>query len=362
MSRERGAFLITIRAPSPSVPPRDPQPAMQIGPYRLRNRIALAPMAGVTDRPFRQLCKRLGAGYAVSEMTASDPRLWNTPKSRARRTHVGEPDPVAVQIVGTEPEAMASAARFNVDEGAQIIDINLGCPAKKVCNVLAGSALMRDEALVGRILDAVVAAVPVPVTLKMRTGWDALNRNAVSIARLAESAGIQALSVHGRTRADYYGGAAEYRTIAAVKSSVRIPVIANGDIDSPEKARAVLVQTGADGVMIGRAAQGRPWLFREIDAFLGDGSKLPEPGIAEIQDIVVSHLHALYELYGDERGARVARKHVGWYARSIPGGEALRHTMNSLDDASRQLAAVAAFFATLAQEAVPTWERKRLAA
>ncbi|MFO1321058.1 MAG: tRNA dihydrouridine synthase DusB [Burkholderiales bacterium] len=335
---------------------------MQIGPYRLRNRLALAPMAGVTDRPFRQLCKRLGAGYAVSEMTASDPRLWNTPKSRTRRCHDGEPEPIAVQIAGTDPEAIANAARFNVDQGARIIDINMGCPARKVCNVLAGSALMRDESLVGRILDAVVAAVSVPVTLKMRTGWDVHNRNAVSIARLAESAGIQALSVHGRTRSDFYEGAAEYRTIAEVKCVVGIPVIANGDIDSPAKARAVLAQTGADGVMIGRAAQGRPWLFREIDAFLRDGTVLPDPERSEMRDIVLEHLHALYDLYGLQRGARVARKHVGWYTRAIPGGDTLRHLMNHLDDAQRQLEAVAAFFDNHAQETAPTWEREKRAA
>ena len=271
---------------------------MQVGPYILHNRLAVAPMAGVTDRPFRQLCKALGAGYAVSEMTASDTRLWNTDKSRRRRDHDGEVEPIAVQIAGTEPVQMAEAARLNVAHGAQIIDINMGCPAKKVCNVAAGSALLRDEARVAAILDAVVAAVDVPVTLKIRTGWDRSHRNAVRIARIAEAAGVQALAVHGRTRADLYNGAAEYDTIAAVKSAIAIPVIANGDIDTPEKARQVLDRTGADAVMVGRAALGRPWIFREIDHYLRTGTRLPGPDLGEIREIVAAHVKALHAFYG----------------------------------------------------------------
>lgn len=317
---------------------------MQIGPHKLRNRLAVAPMAGVTDRPFRQLCRSLGAGYAVSEMVASDQRLWNSDKSRRRRDHDGEADPVAVQIVGTEPETMARAARFNVDHGAAIIDINMGCPAKKVCNVAAGSALMRDEALVARILDAVVTAVDVPVTLKIRTGWDHATRNAVGIARLAEGCGIRALTVHGRTRADLFTGEAEYATIAAVKAAVTIPVIANGDIDSPDKARHVLSVTGADAIMIGRAAHGRPWIFREIDHFLAHGRYLPEPSPGEQLAVMLEHVQALHAFYGEAVGTRVARKHVGWYARRLPSGEQLRRCINALDTASGQLAAIAAHF------------------
>jgi tRNA-dihydrouridine synthase B len=319
-------------------------------------------MAGVTDRPFRQLCKRLGAGYAVSEMTASDPRLWSTPKSRRRVAHAGEVEPIAVQIAGTDPATMANAARHNVDHGAQIIDINMGCPAKKVCNVLAGSALMRDEPLVARILDAVVSAVPVPVTLKMRTGWDRSSRNAVALAVLAQSCGVQALTIHGRTRCDFYEGEAEYDTIAAVKASVDIPVIANGDIDSPEKAARVLALTGADAVMIGRAAQGRPWIFREIDAYLRDGTKLPEPTLDEIESILLAHLDDLYALYGENVGARVARKHVGWYSRSIPDGERLRRLVNGIDDACSQRRAVADFFASQTSLEARSWQRDQRAA
>ena len=335
---------------------------MQIGPYRLRNRLAVAPMAGVTDRPFRQLCKRLGAGYAVSEMTASDSRLWNTRKSRNRRDHAGEVEPIAVQIAGTDPAQLAEAARHNVGEGAQIIDINMGCPAKKVCNVLAGSALLRDEPLVGRILDAVVAAVDVPVTLKIRTGWDRAERNAVRVARIAEAAGISALAVHGRARNDLYQGEAEYDTIAEVKSAVSIPVIANGDIDSPEKARAVLKHTGADGVMIGRAAQGRPWIFREIDHFLSTGEVLPPPTLDEIRGWLLEHLDNLYSLYGTTAGARVARKHVGWYARAIPQGDTLRTTINQLDDANAQLRAVRGFLDARAQLPGTPWPAEKRAA
>ena len=318
---------------------------MQIGPHKLRNQLAVAPMAGVSDRPFRQLCRAFGAGYAVSEMVASDHRLWNSDQSRRRRDHEGEVDPVSVQIVGTDPAIMAEAARFNVGHGAGVIDINMGCPAKKVCNVAAGSALMRDETLVGRILEAVVAAVDVPVTLKIRTGWDRTQRNAVAIAKLAERSGIRALTVHGRTRADLFSGEAEYATIAAVKASVGIPVIANGDIDSPDKARHVLAITGADAVMIGRAAHGRPWIFREIDHFLTHGRYLAGPSLFEQRDVILAHVRALHAFYGEAVGARVARKHVGWYARSLPGGELLRSRVNGLDAAADQVSAIDAFFA-----------------
>jgi tRNA-dihydrouridine synthase B len=335
---------------------------MQVGPYILHNRLAVAPMAGVTDRPFRQLCKMLGAGYAVSEMTASDTRLWNTDKSRRRRDHDGEVAPIAVQIAGTEPVQMAEAARLNVAHGAQIIDINMGCPAKKVCNVLAGSALLRDEAKVGAILDAVVAAAGVPVTLKIRTGWDREHRNAVSVARIAETAGIRALVVHGRTRADLYNGTAEYDTIAEVKAAVGIPVIANGDIDSPEKAGQVLHQTGADAVMIGRAALGRPWIFREMDHYLQTGRKLAPPDLTEIREILLAHVGALHAFYGERTGPKVVRKHVGWYAESIPGGQRLRAQVNGLEDAHAQLEAVARFFDALADSACVAAVEQRLAA
>lgn len=286
---------------------------MRIGPHELQAPLALAPMAGVTDRPFRLLCRRFGAAVAASEMVTSDVRLWHTRKSRLRMVHEGEPDPRVVQIAGGEPEMMAEAARRNRDQGAQVIDINMGCPAKKVCNRAAGSALLRDEGLVASILAAVVTAVDVPVTLKMRTGWDPQHRNGVRIARLAEDSGIAALAVHGRTRTDRYEGAAEYQTIRAIKAAVRIPVFANGDIDSGAKARAVLEETGADGVMIGRAAQGRPWIFREIRHFLATGHALPEPDPREVRDIMLAHLDELYAFYGEHTGLRVARKHLGWY-------------------------------------------------
>ena len=286
---------------------------MRIGPFTLAAPLALAPMAGVTDRPFRLLCRSLGAGLAASEMVTSDVRLWHTAKSRRRMDHSGEPEPRVVQIAGGEPAMMADAARRNVDLGAQIIDINMGCPAKKVCNRAAGSALLRDEALVADILAAVVRAVEVPVTLKMRTGWDRDNRNGPRIARLAESLGVQALAVHGRTRADHYQGSAEYATIRTIKESVRIPVFANGDIDSGAKARAVLEETGADAVMVGRAAQGRPWIFREIRHFLTTGREFPPPAHAEVRDIMLAHLEQLYAFYGEHAGVRVARKHLGWY-------------------------------------------------
>ena len=321
---------------------------MQIGPHILRNNLIVAPMAGVTDRPFRKLCKSMGAGMAVSEMISSNPQLWNTTKSRRRADHEGEVDPISVQIAGADPATMADAARYNADRGAQIIDINMGCPAKKVCNVAAGSALLQNEPLVGRILDAVVAAVDIPVTLKIRTGWNPQNRNAVRVAEIAQSAGIQALSIHGRTRACAFIGEVEYETIAEVKSRVGIPVIANGDIDSPEKAGEVLRRTGADALMIGRAAQGRPWIFREIQHYLMTGSHLPAPRIAEIRDMLVQHLHELYALYGEQGGVRVARKHIGWYVRGLTGAVEFRQTMNRLESAQQQLAAVQSFLAGLA--------------
>lgn len=291
---------------------------MRIGPHVIEPRVILAPMAGVTDKPFRQLCKRLGAGLAVSEMTTSDPRLWTTRKSLHRMDHDGEPAPISVQIAGTVPEVLAEAARHNVDHGAQLIDINMGCPAKKVCNAWAGSALMRDEALVARILSAVVNAVDVPVTLKIRTGWAADARNAPVIARIAEDSGIAALTIHGRTRDQQYTGHAEYDTIAAVKAMLKIPVIANGDIDSPQKARAVLAATGCDAVMIGRAAQGRPWIFREVAHFLATGDTLPPPTLADVRDILLGHLEHLHAFYGEQQGLRIARKHLGWYAKDRP--------------------------------------------
>ncbi len=320
---------------------------MQIGRHSIDPPLILAPMAGVTDKPFRILAKRLGAGYAVSEMTTADPRLWATPKSRSRLDHAGEPSPVGVQIAGADPAALADAARYNVEHGAEIIDINMGCPAKKVCNAWAGSALLRDEALVGRILDAVVAAVDVPVTLKIRTGFDAANRNAVRIARIAEAAGIAAIAVHGRTRDMHYRGEAEYETIAEVKQAVRIPVIANGDIDSPHKARDVLARTGADALMIGRAAQGRPWIFREIAHFLATGEELPEPSLAEVREILLGHVRALHAFYGEERGVRIARKHLGWYAKDRPENAAFRAIVNRAESASEQLRLTALYFESL---------------
>jgi len=320
-----------------------------IGRHILRNNLFVAPMAGVTDRPFRQLCKRLGAGYAVSEMVASNAQLWKSEKTMRRADHTGEVEPISVQIAGADPQMLAEAARYNVDNGAQIIDINMGCPAKKVCNVAAGSALLQNEALVTRILEAVVNAVgvgpdAVPVTLKIRTGWDREHKNALHIARIAEQSGIAMLTVHGRTRADLYHGAAEYETIAAVKAALNIPVVANGDIDSPEKARLVLAATGADALMIGRAAQGRPWLFREIEHFLLTGTRLPSPRVDEIQEIMNHHLEDHYAFYGEFTGVRTARKHIGWYTRGLAGAQAFRHRMNTLDSTHEQLAAVNAFF------------------
>ncbi len=322
-------------------------PAMQIGPYRIQPRVVLAPMAGVTDKPFRMLCKRLGAGLCVSEMTISDPKFWHTNKSLHRMDHAGEPDPISVQIAGTDPTMLAEAARYNVDHGAQLIDINMGCPAKKVCNTWAGSALMRDEALVARILSAVVAAVDVPVTLKIRTGWAADQKNALAIARIAQDSGIAALAVHGRTRDQQYTGVAEYDTIAAVKAALRIPVLANGDIDSPHKAAFVLRHTGADAVMIGRAAQGRPWIFREVAHYLATGEQLPEPGVAEVRDILLAHLEHLHAFYGEESGVRIARKHLGWYAKDRPENAAFRGVVNRATTADDQLRLTRDYFDAL---------------
>ncbi|HCY63045.1 MAG TPA: tRNA dihydrouridine synthase DusB [Oxalobacteraceae bacterium] len=317
---------------------------MKIGPYSLPNNVFVAPMAGVTDRPFRQLCKQLGAGYAVSEMAASNPRLWQSEKSARRTNHDGEMEPKAVQIAGADPGMLAECARYNVERGAQIIDINMGCPVKKVCNNWCGSALLQNEKLVGEILDAVVAAVDVPVTLKFRTGWDRLNKNALAIARMAETSGIAMLTLHGRTRADGYSGEAEYETIAAVKAAVRIPVVANGDIDTPEKAKYVLQVTGADAVMVGRAAQGRPWIFREIAHYLRTGAHLPAPTVTEARQVMAEHLQAHYAFYGDYLGVRTARKHIGWYVRELPEGEDFRRRMNVLEQCADQLAALDSFF------------------
>jgi tRNA-dihydrouridine synthase B len=320
---------------------------MRIGHFAMANPLFVAPMAGVTDRPFRQLCKRLGAGYAVSEMVTSRPDLWNTLKTSRRANHAGEPGPIAVQIAGTEAQMMADAAVYNIERGAQIIDINMGCPAKKVCNKWAGSALMQDEALALSIVESVVSACAprnVPVTLKMRTGWCQAHKNAVTLARAFERAGVQMLAVHGRTREQGYKGEAEYDTIAAVKASVQIPVVANGDITSPEKARDVLRATGADAIMIGRAAQGRPWIFREIAHFLATGTHLAPPLISEVKRLLVEHLHDHYSLYDEFIGVRSARKHIGWYVRDLPGGETFRSEMNALQDCVAQVAAVERFF------------------
>ena len=321
---------------------------MRIGPYLIDPPVVLAPMAGVTDKPFRLLCKRLGAGLAVSEMTNADPRLWHTRKSLQRMDHVGEPEPVSVQIAGYDPAMLAEAARFNVANGAQIIDINMGCPAKKVCNVWSGSALLQDEPLVARIVKAVVDAVEVPVTLKIRTGWDRQNRNALNIARIAEDNGIAALAVHGRTRADKYEGDAEYDTITAVKAAVCIPVLANGDVNTPQQARHVLDVTGADALMIGRGAQGRPWIFREIAHYLATGELLPEPEPAEVATILLDHLEQLYAFYGELQGLRIARKHLGWYAKDRPENAAFRQVVNRAESADMQLRLTREYFAALA--------------
>jgi len=323
---------------------------MQYIGFTLRNNLFAAPMAGVTDRPFRTLCRRMGAGLAVSEMVTSNSLLYGSAKTRLRADHAGESGPISVQIAGSDPVMLAEAARYNVDRGAQIIDINMGCPAKKICNVMAGSALMQDEALVARILDAVVRAVPeTPVTLKMRTGWSRASRNAVTIAHIAEDCGVRALAIHGRTRADQYMGEAEYDTIAEVVRRVGIPVIANGDIHSPEKARYVLNHTGAVGLMIGRAAQGRPWVFREIEHFLTTGERLPAPAVSEIHQICRAHLADIHAFYGVETGVKIARKHISWYTRGLAGSSAFRHAMNQLDNPNAQGATIDEFFGRLAE-------------
>ena len=323
---------------------------MKIGSYQLKNNLVVAPMAGVTDRPFRQLCKKMGAGLAVSEMVTSNSLLYGSEKTLRRANHEGEVNPISVQIAGADPKMMAEAARHNVDRGAQIIDINMGCPAKKICNVMAGSALLKDEPLVAQILKAVVGAVDVPVTLKIRTGWDKQNRNALTIARMAEDIGIQALAMHGRTRACLYMGEAEYDTIAAVKQAIHIPLIANGDITTPEKAKFVLDHTGADAVMIGRAAQGRPWIFREIEHYLKTGTHLPPPQVQEIHRVMLEHLADLYAFYGENTGMRVARKHISWYTKGLVGSASFRHAMNQLQSIEEQLAAINQFFEHLQQQ------------
>ncbi len=343
----------------PSTTPRTPPPTMQIGPYELPNALFVAPMAGVTDRPFRSLCKRLGAGYAVSEMVTSRPDLRDSLKTSRRLNHAGETAPIAVQIAGTDPEMLSEAARYNIERGAQIIDINMGCPAKKVCNKWAGSALMQDEALAQSIVEAVVkVALPqgVPVTLKMRTGWSHDQRNAVRIARSAEAAGVSMITVHGRTREQAYQGHAEYDTIREVKQAVSVPVVANGDIDSPAKARAVLQATGADALMIGRAAQGRPWIFREIAHHLNTGEELPPPATLQVRDWLLEHLVDHYSLYGETAGVRTARKHIGWALKGLPEGEAFRQHMNRIEGTAAQSRAVHDFFSELAHHH-PRWPK-----
>src|SRR4051812_22478281 len=322
---------------------------MRIGTFQLKNNLIVAPMAGVTDRPFRILCKRLGAGMAVSEMVASNSLLWGSGKTIRRGNHEGEVEPRVVQIAGADPAMMAEAAKYNADKGADIIDINMGCPAKKICNVYAGSALLQDEPLVGRIVAAVVEAVDIPVTLKIRTGWNTQNRNALTIARIAEDNGIQALAMHGRTRACMYTGHAEYDTIRAVKQAVSIPVVANGDITTPEKAKFVLDYTGADAVMIGRAAQGRPWIFREIAHFLATGTHLPPPEVTEIRDLIAGHLADHYAFYGEDVGVRTARKHLGWYTESLLWGKGFRRAMCAAATTAAQFVVVTGYFDALAQ-------------
>ena len=323
---------------------------MQIGSHKLKNNLIVAPMAGVTDRPFRQLCKRMGAGMAVSEMVSSNSLLWGSKKTQRRANHDGEVSPISVQIAGADPEMMATAAQYNVDRGAQIIDINMGCPAKKVCNVMAGSALLQNEVLVGKILNAVVQQVNIPVTLKIRTGWDRQHKNALSVARIAEDSGVQALAIHGRTRACAFGGDAEYDTIAAVKAQANIPVIANGDITTPEKAKYIFDYTGADAIMIGRAAQGRPWFFREIDHYLKSGEHLPSPEVTEIRAILIDHLYDLYQFYGEYSGVRIARKHISWYTKGLVGSAHFRHVMNQLQTCEQQISATELFFTQQAEK------------
>ncbi len=324
--------------------------ALTIGPYTLPNNLFLAPMAGVTDRPFRQLCRRLGAGMAVSEMITANKSLWASKKSLLRANHIGEPEPRSIQIAGADPAMLAEAAQQNVEQGAHIIDINMGCPAKKVCNVMAGSALLQNEKLVSDILESVVNAVDVPVTLKIRTGWDTDHRNGVTIAKIAEQSGIQVLAVHGRTRACAYKGDAEYDTIAEIKSAINIPVIANGDISTPDKAKQILDYTQADGLMIGRAAQGNPWIFRQILHYLEHGEQLDSPPVAEVQRILIEHLHALYDFYGEYTGVRMARKHIAWYSKGLRNGNPFRQQMNTFEQPQQQLDFTEQFFSDLAQK------------
>ena len=324
--------------------------AFTIGPYTLPNNLFLAPMAGVTDRPFRQLCRRLGAGMAVSEMITANKSLWASKKSLLRANHIGEPEPRSIQIAGADPAMLAEAAKHNVEQGAHIIDINMGCPAKKVCNVMAGSALLQNEKLVSDILESVVNAVDVPVTLKIRTGWDTDHRNGVTIAKIAEQSGIQVLAVHGRTRACAYKGDAEYDTIAEIKSAINIPVIANGDISTPDKAKQILDYTQADGLMIGRAAQGNPWIFRQILHYLEHGEQLDSPPVAEVQRILIEHLHALYDFYGEYTGVRMARKHIAWYSKGLRNGNPFRQQMNTFEQPQQQLDFTEQFFSDLAKK------------
>jgi len=324
--------------------------AFTIGPYTLPNNLFLAPMAGVTDRPFRQLCRRLGAGMAVSEMITANKSLWVSKKSLLRANHIGEPEPRSIQIAGADPAMLAEAAKHNVEQGAHIIDINMGCPAKKVCNVMAGSALLQNEKLVSDILESVVNAVDVPVTLKIRTGWDTDHRNGVTIAKIAEQSGIQVLAVHGRTRACAYKGDAEYDTIAEIKSAINIPVIANGDISTPDKAKQILDYTQADGLMIGRAAQGNPWIFRQILHYLEHGEQLDSPPVAEVQRILIEHLHALYDFYGEYTGVRMARKHIAWYSKGLRNGNPFRQQMNTFEQPQQQLDFTEQFFSDLAKK------------
>lgn len=335
---------------------------MKISHYTLPNNLFLAPMAGITDRPFRRLCRQMGAGYAVAEMAIADPSLWHTDKSQRRLTMDSEGEPKAAQILGSDPKLMADCARHCVDQGAQIVDINMGCPVKKVCSNWCGSALLQNEPLVGEILDAVIAAVDVPVTLKYRTGWNSENKNALTIANIAESAGVAMLTLHGRTREDKYFGQAEYETIAQVKAAVSIPVVANGDIDSPEKAKHVLDYTKADAIMIGRAAQGRPWLFREIQHFLETGTHLAPPTVEEARRLMVQHLREHYDFYGDRLGVLTARKHIAWYVHDLPEGEAFRQTMNRLESCDAQINAVEIFFEQQSQLGERLQYKNKLAA
>ena len=316
---------------------------MKIGPHLLESPVIAAPMAGVTDQPFRNLCRKLGAALAVSEMVTSNTKLWKSKKTQFRLNHIGENAPRAVQIAGTDPIQMAEAAKLNADLGAEIIDINMGCPAKKVCKAAAGSALLRDEPLVASILHTVVTSVDIPVTLKIRTGWSEESKNAIQIAKIAEENGIQALTIHGRTRNDFFNGVAEYETIAEVKSAIKIPIIANGDIDSPKKAFEVLKFTHADAVMIGRAAQGSPWIFREIAHYLRTKEEMPPPTINERKDILLEHLGELYNFYGEERAVRLARKHVSWYLGDLPGSREFRSVFNALESGKTQVNAIIEF-------------------